>query len=621
MIGILVLSWLAAVPALAATAGEGAEENGALRRLLIDYDSSNSMWGELADKTRKYEAGRTALADFLASELGEREIAFRAYGHRDKTDCRDSELIVPFSAPDEARTKIAEAVAGIRPKGKTPITYSLRQSLEDLGGVPGDILLISDGIETCDIDPCELMRQWREANVGIRVFVVGVGLTDLERQAMNCIAEESGGAYFDADSADDFAEALSGVGEAIETPAEPATVERGETYALLIKTADAEGRSYVSQGRLLLDGAEVAQVGTHKRNVLDGPGEYTLEIGPLLADDTTFEPVTKTVSISEPGETTVEVQVLSPSRVTSRFVDGGEEQHGSLVYAYLDGEERFRFRPSDEALARPGNYTFKATPNDDNELSVDAALTAGEHTEVLFEMTSTVTFTIVYELPDGTEVRRGSELWRDGERLYKVFSGNPTRVRPGVYELRSDDQNAPLKPRPIEIRTDGEEFRIALAAGFVVIRYAPSEWDYVRTPDRAFLESIDRGKSKYASLDVPIPVAPGRYRANPHSSVGFMDPVEVTVGEGETVEAVFQPKKLGEIVVEYAPSDGYKKTPDRASVYALEGQPILKGFMRPGKAQKFLPGRYKVDPMRSEVDPVEIVVKPHERTTVTLKPR
>jgi hypothetical protein len=58
-------------------------------RLIIDYDSSNSMWGELADKSRKYEAGRGALSKFLQSDLGDREIAFRAYGHRRKDDCRD----------------------------------------------------------------------------------------------------------------------------------------------------------------------------------------------------------------------------------------------------------------------------------------------------------------------------------------------------------------------------------------------------------------------------------------------------------------------------------------------------------------------------------------------------
>ena len=69
-----------------------------------------------------------------------------------------------------------------------------------------------------------------------------------------------------------------------------------------------------------------------------------------------------------------------------------------------------------------------------------------------------------------------------------------------------------------------------------------------------------------------------------------MDPIEIVVRSGETVEAVFTPKPMGEIIVDFAPS-GYEKLPDRASVTALDGQKILSGFMRPGVAKKFLPGR------------------------------
>ena len=109
-------------------------KTGADGRIYVVYDSSGSMWGELADKSRKYEAGRTALSTFLETDLGGREVAFRAYGHREKADCRDSELIVPFSPLDVAKPKINDAVANIRPMGKTPINYSLREASKDFDG-------------------------------------------------------------------------------------------------------------------------------------------------------------------------------------------------------------------------------------------------------------------------------------------------------------------------------------------------------------------------------------------------------------------------------------------------------------------------------------------------------
>ncbi len=156
-----------------------------------------------------------------------------------------------------------------------------------------------------------------------------------------------------------------------------------------------------------------------------------------------------------------------------------------------------------------------------------------------------------------------------------------------------------------------------------MISYAPSEFDYVDEPDRAWLESLDRGNSQYANVNVPIPAKPGRYKVNPQTSKGFMDSPEVTVETNKTVEVVVTPQPLGEIIVNYAPSDNYLKEPDRASVYALDGQEILNGFMRPGKPKKFLPGRYGVKPLSSagDIAEQEFVVKAHETTTVTLKLR
>ncbi len=593
-------------------------------RFLIIYDSSNSMWGELADKSRKYEAGRTALANFMAGDVGERQIGFRAYGHRRKDDCRDSELVVPFSEMAEAKAPIEDAVTSIRPTGKTPITYSLQEGLKDFDGVPGDILLISDGIETCDADPCDLMREWRASNVNIKVHVVGVGLNEVERTAMACIAEESGGAYFDADTAEGFEDALGEASEVIEA-SEPEPADQGIGFSLLYNALDAEGRSYRAPGKLFLNGEEIGTLASkgYGRNVIEEPGDYEIEVGPLLKDGTIFKPVRQAVSITELGRTTVDVLVEAPARVTAKFIEDGEDHPGSHVTAYQDGEKVFSFRSRDEALARAGDYEFRSEPNKDNKMSVNGTLTEGEHTEIVFDLIKTVTFYVVYKLPDGTTFRRGSRLWRDGEELYNVYSGNPSRAQPGVYELRSDHQNLPLTPVEIEITTDGETIEVPIAAGWVKVTYAPSDFNYVGEPDRAWLEALDRGGSKYANLDVLIPAVPGKYAIKAQASKGFFDRPEFEVVNGETVEVVVTPEPLGELVMTYAPSDNYEREPDRASANALEGQSIIGGILRPGKVRKFLPGRYSVKGFSyaGDIETQEITIVAGERTEVVLKLR
>ena len=226
------------------------------------------MWGELKDRTRKYEAGREALAKLLQSGVGDRQIGFRAYGHRRKEDCGDTELVVGFSDAGSAAERIGDAVGAITPKGRTPITHSLREGLKDIGDEAGDILLITDGIETCDADPCALMEEWKASKVDIRVHVVGVGLDAAERKAVGCIASISGGRYLDADSAERFAEALGAVRQAVAE--EPPRKKQLKSTARRAAEAE-ETRNRQLRNRLVGRGQPGAGLRC-RRNIADGRG-------------------------------------------------------------------------------------------------------------------------------------------------------------------------------------------------------------------------------------------------------------------------------------------------------------------------------------------------------------
>lgn len=595
-------------------------------KVMVVHDWSNSMWGAFADGTRKYEAGITALSKALDAGFGGRQVGYRAYGHRQPGDCRDSELISDFGSLETVRPTISETLSTARPTGKTPITYSLEEGLKDFNGASGDILLISDGIETCDADPCELMREWKASNVNIRVHVVGVGLNDMERTAMTCIADESGGTYFDAESSEGFEDALGQVAETIETASDPSPIEPAQTHAIVIRAHDANDREYRIGGEILLNGDKIGDATSigYGRNVVEGPGEYELLVGPLLRDGSVYRPVRQTVSVDAIGDTRIDVLVEAPARVTAKFVEDGEVHPGSNVSAWQNGEEVFTFRAKDEALAAPGEYEFRAEPNADNTLTLRETLSEDTDTELVFELNKTVRFMIVYRLPNGETFQRNGELWQDGEKVYSTYS-RFSDARPGVYQHRSSDQNLPIDGVEIEISEDEQVIEVPVEAGFVTIGFADTLTNYAREelPTRALLVSLDRGNSDYSRPGRIIPVKPGRYAVEGFDNDGFFDRPEIEIESGQSLEVVLTPKPLGELVMTYAESDNYLRTPDRGSAYALDGQRIIGGILRPGDVRKFLPGRYRIEGFgyAGDIAPQEIEIVAGERTEVVLRLR
>lgn len=77
------------------------------------------------------------------------------------------------------------------------------------------MVLVSDGKETCQRDPCELVRDLRAQGIHVKVHVVGFDVTQEEKQQLVCIAEAGGGRYFTAQNAQDLNAALSEVKEEV----------------------------------------------------------------------------------------------------------------------------------------------------------------------------------------------------------------------------------------------------------------------------------------------------------------------------------------------------------------------------------------------------------------------
>lgn len=208
--------------ALAAIAGLGLMLPAvAAERAIIVLDGSGSMWAQIDGKAR-ITIARETLSSVLAELPDDLELGFMTYGHREKGNCEDIELLVE-PAPGTGAAIIA-AADDINPKGMTPISDAVRIAAEDLRFTEekATVILITDGLETCEVDPCQLASELEGQGIDFTTHVLGFGLSDEEGQQVACLAENTGGQYLSAADGDALVDALTTtVAQVIEAQPEP----------------------------------------------------------------------------------------------------------------------------------------------------------------------------------------------------------------------------------------------------------------------------------------------------------------------------------------------------------------------------------------------------------------
>jgi hypothetical protein len=171
--------------------------------ILLILDSSGSMWGQI-DGVAKIQIAKQTLSTIITDLPDNAEVGLILYGHRSKGDCNDVELVTPIGLID--KSSLAQRIEAINPKGKTPITLSIQMAGEALRTIEGaaTVVLVSDGEETCDADPCAATRQLKESGIDFVMHVIGFDVGDEETAQLECIASAGGGKYFTAASSEDF---------------------------------------------------------------------------------------------------------------------------------------------------------------------------------------------------------------------------------------------------------------------------------------------------------------------------------------------------------------------------------------------------------------------------------
>ncbi len=341
-------------PAAEAQAIDAAQTPG---NIMFILDASGSMWGQVGGRT-KIEIARESLAKVIESLPAGINVGLTAYGHNREGDCSDVEELVPLGPLD--KEGLIAIINSINPKGKTPITHSVQITAQALRHLetPTTILLVSDGKETCEGDPCALVAELRASGINFIVDVIGFDVTDEERAQLECIAEAGGGTYYSANTVDEF---LNAAMQSVDRPElsggrlHLTTLRNGQEIETFVEILDMDGN------RLDYD-FTTPGLGRTFRLV---PGDYQI----VVTDKNTVGEPSVTLTLTMEGQDIEKVVDFTAGTIRIPTTRNGEPRECTVkVYALETHEElAYTFSDSPDRVAvvhiPAGTYDVEVTDN------------------------------------------------------------------------------------------------------------------------------------------------------------------------------------------------------------------------------------------------------------------
>ncbi len=173
--------------------------------ILFVFDASysmNSRW----QSGRKIDVAKRLLFNILDSlkSFENLKVGLRVYGHQKRfppQDCDDTKLEIDFSHPSNAINKIKAKLKMINARGTTPIAYALEEGAKDfpINNERNIVILITDGKEECQMDPCAVSKLYQREGIILKPFVIGIGLEKKWQESFDCV-----GTFFNANNEQDF---------------------------------------------------------------------------------------------------------------------------------------------------------------------------------------------------------------------------------------------------------------------------------------------------------------------------------------------------------------------------------------------------------------------------------
>ncbi len=362
-------------------------------RAIIIFDASGSMWGQI-NGIAKIKIAKDALKKVVKNWNPDVQLGLTVYGHRRKGDCNDIQSVVPVGAVDKAR--IIKSVMAISPKGKTPISRSIKKAANELKYTEdkATVILISDGKETCDPDPCGTAKELKREGIDFVAHVIGFNVDKATDKQLQCIANATGGEYFSAKNANALNRAIKKVVKKVEKPKKPVVVSKdGKVY---ITARETEGGKLVYSNCRLYneDKSDSWHLSSRRKN----PQSNTLKlpIGKYTANCSYNEFDKKDIPFEVKAGETAHFDVVF-GQTGKVYVTARETEGGKLVYSNcrLYNEDKSdswhlssrRKNPQSNTLKLPvGKYTANCSYNEFDKKDIPFEVKAGEtaHIDVVF---------------------------------------------------------------------------------------------------------------------------------------------------------------------------------------------------------------------------------------------
>jgi Ca-activated chloride channel family protein len=357
-------------------------------RAVIIFDASGSMWGQIHGKA-KIEIARDALKNVVREWNPNVELGLTVYGHRSKGDCNDIESIIPVGKVDKNR--VIRTVMSIKPKGKTPISRSLRKVAEEIKYTEekATIILISDGKETCDPDPCGTAKELEAQGIDFVTHVIGFNVDKKTDKQLECIARATGGEYFSAKNANALNKAMKVIVKKVEV-VKPKPVVKKVNPTVEVTASETEGGKWIEAHHHLfkiVDGEKENGGGhwSYKKK----PLVKQLPVGKYIFESSYKGLIKETAFEMKAGEITkLHIIMGSTGKVE---VTASETEGGKWISAYCrvyneDKSDNWSVNTQKKNAGKRqlpvGKYTLKCEYNAFKKENIPLEIKAGEVTKV-----------------------------------------------------------------------------------------------------------------------------------------------------------------------------------------------------------------------------------------------
>jgi serine/threonine protein kinase len=243
---------------------------GGCTNLMFVLDASGRMRQELDDRER-FDVAKETIAKIVEKLPDGAIVGLRVFGNRklateEGTEI-DTSLVTP-PGPVNPR-QIATHMQALRVKGRSPLTFTLIQTLQDLTQVPADVemavVLLVDGTDMeRKADPVPATGDLAASRRGLKVHVVGFNTEDDDIQVrLQKMADAGGGQYIAAKKAKDLLPRLAA-----------ATIGE-QDYAVLNEKGETVAKGRLGDSRALPEGRYTVVCGGQQEKIWINPGLAT----------------------------------------------------------------------------------------------------------------------------------------------------------------------------------------------------------------------------------------------------------------------------------------------------------------------------------------------------------